>query len=250
MFRQVVAHRWITGTDAAAREDFRKAMESLRGIPELSALRHGDEVGHFPGNHDYVAVMDFPDFAAARRYVASDLHQAFVADHATQVAESRVVVQHDWAVGEVSGLHHVKLPVSDVARSRDWYRTAFGFEPHLEFRDEGRLLGVALRHPVADLGLALREDAVRAAALAGFDAVCLAVGTRADLDEVLARLDRLGIAHSEPVTGRGGDAVDVPDPDGHLVRLHTLVAEPEAPAVSRPGPFWDHVECRWRLARG
>jgi catechol 2,3-dioxygenase-like lactoylglutathione lyase family enzyme/uncharacterized protein (DUF1330 family) len=239
----VVAHRWIPGTDEAEREGFRKAVESLRGVPEVGALRHGDEAGHFPGNHDYVAVMDFPDFAAARRYVASDLHQAFVADHASRVAEARVVVQHDWAVGEVSGLHHVKLPVTDVAHSRDWYRAAFDFRAELEFREEGRLVGVALRHPVADLVLALREDPARAAALAGFDAVCLAVGTRADLDQVLARLDRRGIAHGEPVRGRGGDAADVPDPDGHVIRLHTLVAEP-------PVPFWDHVECRWRLAGG
>jgi catechol 2,3-dioxygenase-like lactoylglutathione lyase family enzyme len=248
MFRQVVAHRWIPGTDAAARADFGKAMESLRGIPELSALKHGEEAGYFPGNHDYVAVMDFPDFAAARRYVASDLHRAFVADHATRVAEARVVVQHDWAVGEVSGLHHVKLPVTDVERSRAWYRAAFDLRVELEFREEGRLMGVALRHPVGDFVLALREDPARAAALAGFDSVCFAVGTRADLDEVLARLDRRGIAHGEPGRGRGGDAVDVPDPDGHLLRIHTLEAPPAEVAPRVPGPFWDHLECRWRLA--
>jgi hypothetical protein len=31
------------------------------------------------------------------------------------------------------------------------------------------------------------------------------------------------IEHGTPVAGRNGDAVDVPDPDGHLVRIHTLV---------------------------
>ena len=58
---------------------------------------------------------------------------------------------------------------------------------------------------------------------------------------MLARLDRRGIAHGEPGRGRGGDAVDVPDPDGHLLRIHTL--DP-----GTPRPYWDHVECRWRLA--
>src|SRR3954463_2182635 len=111
-------------------------MESLRGIPELVALRHGEDAGHFPGNHEYVAVMDFADFAAARRYVASELHRSFVAEHASRVADARVVVQHDWATGAVSGLHHVKLPVTDVERSRDWYCTAFDFRPELEFREE------------------------------------------------------------------------------------------------------------------
>jgi catechol 2,3-dioxygenase-like lactoylglutathione lyase family enzyme len=223
VFRQVVAHRWAPGTDAVARAGFRDAMESLRAIPELVALRHGDDAAHFDGNHDYVAVLDFPDFASARRYVASDIHQAFVADHARTVVDSRVVVQHDWAVDGVSGLHHVKLPVSDVQRSRDWYGRAFGFTCRLEFHEEDRLVGVALHHPVGDFSLALREDPPRAAALAGFDSVCLAVGTRAELDELLVRLDTAGIEHGTPVAGRNGDAVDVPDPDGHLVRIHTLV---------------------------
>jgi Predicted lactoylglutathione lyase len=64
---------------------------------------------------------------------------------------------------------------------------------------------------------------VRAAALAGFDSICLAVGTRADLDALLARLDNAGVAHTEPVAGHRGWAADIPDPDGHLVRVHTLV---------------------------
>jgi catechol 2,3-dioxygenase-like lactoylglutathione lyase family enzyme/uncharacterized protein (DUF1330 family) len=222
LFRQVVAHRWAPGTDAAARAGYRTAMESLRAVPELVALRHGDDGQFFEGNHDYVAVMDFPDFAAARRYVASELHRAFVANHARRVVDARVVIQHEWAQGELSGLHHVKLPVTDVERSRDWYSRAFDFVGELEFREGDRLRGVGLRHPGSELRLALREDPVRAAALAGFDTVCLAVGTRADLDVLLARLDTRDIEHGEPFTGRGGDAVDVPDPDGHVVRVHTL----------------------------
>ena len=137
--------------------------------------------------------------------------------------DARVVVQHDWAAGRVSGLHHVKLPVRDVERSRDWYGRAFDFPRSLEFREDGRLVGAALEHPEGGLRLALRGDPARAAALAGFDTVCLAVGTRADLEAVLTRLDVRGIAHGTPFAGRGGDAVDVPDPDGHLVRIHTLV---------------------------
>jgi catechol 2,3-dioxygenase-like lactoylglutathione lyase family enzyme len=31
------------------------------------------------------------------------------------------------------GFHHVKLPVSDVARSRDWYQRVLGFEVVIEF---------------------------------------------------------------------------------------------------------------------
>ena len=222
MFRQIVAHRWSARADAAARDGFRTAMESLRTVPELVSLNHRDDAGHFPGNHDYVAVLDFPDFAAARRYVASPIHQAFVREHAASAVDSRVVVQHDWAVGEVSGLHHMKLPVSDVGRSVEWYGRAFDFALAWELREDGDLRGAALRHPESGLRLALRRDSERAAALAGFDTLCLAVGTPSDLDAVLEGLDQRGVHHGFPFAGRGGDAVDVPDPDGHVVRLHTL----------------------------
>jgi catechol 2,3-dioxygenase-like lactoylglutathione lyase family enzyme len=223
VFRQVVAHRWAEGTTDADRHRYREAMEALRAIPELAGLRYGDDAALFPGNHEFVAVLDFPDLPAARRYVDAEPHRRFVADHARRVVDARVVVQHEWATGAPAGLHHVKLPVSDVASSRDWYARAFGFRPRLEFHEDGALRGVALHQPDADLALALRADPARARALAGFDALCLAVGTRADLDALLARLDNAGVAHTEPRTGHGGDAADVPDPDGLLVRLHTLV---------------------------
>lgn len=197
-------------------------MESLRTIPQVVGLNHGDDAGHFEDNHDYIAVLDFPDLAAARRYVASPVHQAFVHEHAASAVECRVVVQHDWAVGAVSGMHHVKLPVRDVERSVQWYRRAFDFTTAWELSEDGELRGAALRHPDSGLQLALRRDPARAAALAGFDTLCFAVGTRSDLDAVLARLDERGVDHGSPFPGRGGDAVDVPDPDGHLVRLHTL----------------------------
>ena len=222
MFRQVVAYRWAAQADSTARDAFRAALDSLRAIPELVALQHRDDAGHFPGNHEYVAVLDFPDFAAARRYVASPIHQAFVRDHAASAVDCRVVVQHDWAVGTVSGLHHAKLPVRDVERSVEWYRRAFGFTCDWEAREDGELVGAALHHPDSGLQLAVRRDPDRATALAGFDTLCLAVGTRDDLDAVLHLLDERGVEHGTPFPGRGGDAVDVPDPDGHLVRLHTL----------------------------
>ena len=222
MFRQVVAHRWAAGTTDADRADYREAMEALRAVPELVALRYGDDAAHFDGNHEFVAVLDFPDFAAARRYVEAEPHRRFVDEHARRTVDSRVVVQHDWAAGVPSGLHHLKLPVNDVERSRDWYRRALGFADDLEFREGGVLRGVALRHVEADLRLALRTDPERARALAGFDSVCLAVGTRADLEALLGRLDELAVPHTDPAPGHGGWAADVPDPDGHVVRLHTL----------------------------
>ncbi|HZG92180.1 MAG TPA: VOC family protein, partial [Pseudonocardia sp.] len=33
----------------------------------------------------------------------------------------------------ISGFHHVKLPVSDVAASREWYQRVLGFRTEIEF---------------------------------------------------------------------------------------------------------------------
>jgi catechol 2,3-dioxygenase-like lactoylglutathione lyase family enzyme len=214
MFRQVVAHRWAEGTTQADRNGFRTAMEALREIPELSSLRYGDDAAHFEGNHEFVAVLDFPDFAAARRYVEAEPHRRFVAEHAQRVVEARVVVQHNWGEGVPSGLHHLKLPVTDIERSRAWYQRVFGFVDEVEFREDGVLRGVGLRHGEAGLRLALRQDPERARALAGFDSLCL--------DALLSELDNAGVPHTDPVQGYRGWAADVPDPDGHVVRVHTL----------------------------
>jgi catechol 2,3-dioxygenase-like lactoylglutathione lyase family enzyme len=50
----------------------------------------------------------------------------------------------------VRGLHHVKVPVSDLTRSRAWYQTVLSLSPHLEFPDDhGTVRGIA---PAGALG--------------------------------------------------------------------------------------------------
>ena len=97
MFRQVISIRWADGVSAEAKQAYRDALDSLRGIPELLGLTWGDDGHHFEGNFDFVAVMDFADFASARVYVEHPLHQIYVRDHASNVVGDRVVVQHDWS---------------------------------------------------------------------------------------------------------------------------------------------------------
>ena len=97
MFRQVVAFTWVAGATDQQKQGLRDALESLRAIPELLAMRWGDDAGHFDDNFDVVMVADFADFEAARRYVAHPLHQAYVHDHASKLIDRRVVVQHDWS---------------------------------------------------------------------------------------------------------------------------------------------------------
>jgi len=100
MFRQVIVSRWVEGTSPEAKQAYRDAIEGLRAIPELLAMKCGDDAGHFEDNFDFVVVSDFADFESARRYVAHPLHQAYVRDHATKVIAQRIVVQHDWVQPE------------------------------------------------------------------------------------------------------------------------------------------------------
>jgi catechol 2,3-dioxygenase-like lactoylglutathione lyase family enzyme len=120
------------------------------------------------------------------------------------------------------GFHHVKLPVTDVVRSRDWYERVLGLRTHLEFVEDGVLMGVALGDPGSTVELALRHDPVRAAALAGFDPIALCVPALSDLDAWTRRLDELAEPHGGIVTGRAGRViVGLHDPDGIEVRLYT-----------------------------
>jgi hypothetical protein len=96
MFRQVISIRWAQGVTEGQKQGYRDALDGLRSIPELTALTWGDDSGIFEGNFDFVAVMDFPDFAAARRYVEHPLHQRYVQEHALPLIGERVVVQHGW----------------------------------------------------------------------------------------------------------------------------------------------------------
>ena len=122
----------------------------------------------------------------------------------------------------IDGIHHVKLPVSDVARSRAWYERVLGFELVIEFVEDGEVRGVALRRDGCSAQLALRQDPDRAKALSGFDALALRVPAREDVAAWRAALDGSGEPHGGLVTGhRGGSVlVGLHDPDGIEIRLY------------------------------
>jgi catechol 2,3-dioxygenase-like lactoylglutathione lyase family enzyme len=123
----------------------------------------------------------------------------------------------------LKGIHHVKLPVADPGRSRDWYVRTLGLEVEFEVVEEGQLRGVVLRDPSGSVCLAVRHAPERASALDGFDPLALAVGTRDDLAGWQEHLDGLGEPHGDVVAGKEGWVlVGLHDPDGIEVRLYTL----------------------------
>ncbi|WP_214108268.1 VOC family protein [Acrocarpospora catenulata] len=128
------------------------------------------------------------------------------------------------------GFHHIKLPVSDVRKSADWYERVLGLDVAIEFVEQGELRGVAMRDAGQSLMIALREEPGRATALGGFDPLALGVPTLAALRAWAARLDDLGVPHSGIAEGSIGWLVGgVTDPDGIEIRLYTLQQRTETP---------------------
>lgn len=127
-------------------------------------------------------------------------------------------------MGSLRGFHHVKLPVSDVATSRDWYERVLGLTVDIEFVEDGVLMGVGMTDPGGTVPIALRQDPERAKALAGFDPLAIGVPTSREVASWLQRLDALGVAHGGLVTGHAGSSVLVGlhDPDGLEIRLYGL----------------------------
>ena len=122
----------------------------------------------------------------------------------------------------LDGVHHVKLPVSDLTRSLDWYKSRLGYEVEIEFVEDGVLRGVALRHPNGGPRLGLRLDADRARAAAGFDYFAIGVPDKPALDALAERLQ----SYDEGNAGVhfatiGWILPGTHDPDGHEVRFYT-----------------------------
>ncbi|MBV8161325.1 MAG: VOC family protein [Acidimicrobiia bacterium] len=123
---------------------------------------------------------------------------------------------------DVVSFHHVRLPVSHVLVSRDWYIDVLGFGPMLVEELEDRVTGVALSHR-SGVVLGLHEEPERARALRGFVLVALSVP---DISEWADYLQYRG-SHAVPAESHLGRCLQIADPDGILIQLHTA-AQPSA----------------------
>jgi catechol 2,3-dioxygenase-like lactoylglutathione lyase family enzyme len=156
-------------------------------------------------------------------------------------------------IPKLAGVHHLKLPVSDLARSRAWYESRLGYEVQVEFVEEGTLMGIAMRHPDGGpvLGLRLNPDKARAAA--GFDYFAIGVPDRASIEALAARLTELGETHAGVHWATIGWILPMlHDPDGHEVRFytiesHTEVGDDDHLTVENPR---ETAEAREALERG
>lgn len=128
------------------------------------------------------------------------------------------------------GLHHLKLPVRDLERSRDWYQSRLGYFTAMEFREDDQIMGLALNHPDGGPRLALRLDPDKAAASSGFDYFSIAVPTKTAMDELSERMTSLGDTHAGVhVASLGWILPGLMDPDGHEIRFYTNESHKNAP---------------------
>ena len=114
----------------------------------------------------------------------------------------------------------VKIPVADLAASRQWYADVLGLREDMEWPDEdGIVRGIAFE-PLGGVILALREHPEGAAATRDFGFVNVRVPAESDLTVCATHLDRLGVWHTEVISGARGRLVGFHDLDGHQLSFY------------------------------
>ncbi|MGN6606919.1 MAG: VOC family protein [Jatrophihabitans sp.] len=131
---------------------------------------------------------------------------------------------------DVSGLHHVRLTVQDIARSREFNDKVFGLPVAYAVPDDAdettrEALSFLYGGVIYRLGQCLfglrpvgtdRFDEDRV----GLDHVAFTVADRSVLERAVETLDGLGIAH-EPIKDLGtGDILEFRDPDNIALELY------------------------------
>lgn len=133
------------------------------------------------------------------------------------------------------GLAHVRITVTDVARSKAFYDRVFGWptavdesdsidEPGVRESPERLYGGVVYQTPQGPLlGLRPVGSEVFEPDRTGLDHLSFGVAARADLDAAAAALDAAGIAHGEVTdfTEAGMAVLSFQDPDDINLELST-----------------------------
>lgn len=117
------------------------------------------------------------------------------------------------------GLNHIAITVRDINVSGPWYRELFGADPVLDestdagfhhqvwLLDGGTVFGIH-QHELSAPDERFSEFRV------GLDHVGFGCADRAELEEWMARLGRLGIQHGGIVDAGYGSGLSFRDPDG------------------------------------
>lgn len=128
-----------------------------------------------------------------------------------------------------TSVHHVRLTVTDIVRSREFYDSVFGWPVMLEVPDDADaetreklwFLFGGLIYRTGDLLVGLRPvaDDIFDEDRAGLDHVAFRLSSRDELDAAAAHLDDLGIVHG-PIKDIGiSHILEFRDPDNIALEL-------------------------------
>ena len=116
----------------------------------------------------------------------------------------------------LDGIHHLKLPVSDLERSLAWYQDRLGYQVMHEFVEDGVRMGISMTHPNGGPDFAIGVPGREA-----IEALAAAFTERGDHHTGVER------------TPVGWVLLGLHDPDGHAVRFYTVPLE-LPPGFERP----------------
>jgi len=126
---------------------------------------------------------------------------------------------------EISGYHHVALTVTDIDKSAGWYTDVLGFRKFRDFERDG-FRKVLVVHPASGTAFGLTDHGARGSGDAfsefrtGLDHLAFSVADRTALDAWQARLDELGVDHSEIKPSAAGDVIVFRDPDNVQLEVY------------------------------
>ncbi|AJT41086.1 VOC family protein [Psychromicrobium lacuslunae] len=125
---------------------------------------------------------------------------------------------------QLSGLHHLKIPVSNLTESLRWYASVLGAERIPEFDHigiDGETFAYITSIPGIPTLIELRLAPPLAQRMSGFDPIVFSVDTLESLCSWRDHLDNLAVANSAILRGIIGWLLVCHDPDGLSIRFHT-----------------------------
>lgn len=146
------------------------------------------------------------------------------------MSDTTQTTQTSQPLAQPRGIHHVRLSVTDIERSKAFYTALVGAEPAVDktselssdpgaVQDPEKLFGGAV-FALGDQILGLRpvpgaSGQTFSPERPGLDHISLAVGSRADLDAASARLAAAGIEHGEviEIPAQEMAVLSIQDPD-------------------------------------
>jgi catechol 2,3-dioxygenase-like lactoylglutathione lyase family enzyme len=121
----------------------------------------------------------------------------------------------------LTGVHHVRLPVTDLECSYAFWREVLGYERDFDFPGPDGPIGWALRHSRGGPDIVLWHNPEKAAASSGFPWFSIGLPSSRDVLNLTEELDRRGIHHGGVQDALVGIKLPfVNAPDGHLIGFY------------------------------